>query len=112
MSWRYLHGGGRANIPSEDELKGLCPAAFNAATLNSYSWFSFNPVTRNVTSEIVVWHAAAHLSLPFSLFSSIYPVIGLPPSSLGLFQERVIESIVVSTAYGDPGAEGGSKWER
>lgn len=36
-------------------------------------------------------------------------MIGLPPSSLGLFQERVMESIDVSTAYGDPGAVGGSE---
>ena len=49
-----------------------------------------------------------HLLVPFSRFSTIYPVMGLPPSFLGGSQAKVMESSVVSVASGVVGLPGGS----
>lgn len=38
----------------------------------------------------------------------MYSVISLLPSLSGAFQNKVIESSVISTGSGDPGFEGGS----
>ena len=49
-----------------------------------------------------------HLLEPASLFSRMYPLMGLPPSLRGGSQERVIESTVVAIPSGAPGLPGGS----
>ena len=49
-----------------------------------------------------------HLFDPFSLFSTTYPLIGLPPSLVGGSHVRVIESSVVPSHSGSPGFPGGS----
>lgn len=60
----------------------------------------------NVVSRIRACDALVHLSSLISRFSTIYPVIGDPPSFLGFDQVIVIESSVVSTPFGIPGAPG------
>ncbi len=49
-----------------------------------------------------------HLFAPFSLFSTMYPVTGRPPSLTGGSQDKETESSVVPTHSGTPGAPGGS----
>lgn len=63
----------------------------------------------NVVSRTIAGVALVHLSSLSSRFSIMYPVIGEPPSFLGLDQVIVMESSDVSTPFGIPGAPGTSK---
>jgi len=47
-----------------------------------------------------------HLLDPFSRFSTMYPLIGLPPSFVGGSQVNEIESSVVPSHSGSPGLPG------
>lgn len=96
-------------MPSELLLQAPCPAALQAATLNSYSLFSCSPVTLYVKSGMVTFVARVHLLSPNFRFSRTYPVTGLPPSDRGFVQDKVMESVLVSIAWGIPGGPGGPK---
>lgn len=63
-------GGALHKIESEDELHGPWPAAFTAATLNSYSWFSIKLMTFVDRSGIRAWDAFVHLSSDMRRFST------------------------------------------
>lgn len=93
---------------SDAELHCPGPAAFTPQTLNSYSAFSVRLGTRCVKSGMDAVVGRVQLSSPALRFSTIYPVIGLPPSLRGFDQLSVIESTDESTQRGTPGGPGGS----
>ena len=47
-------------------------------------------------------------SLPVSFFSTVYPIIGLPPSDFGGVHDTVMEVAWMSATSGVPGAPGTS----
>lgn len=63
-------GGALQTIESDEELQGPWPAAFTAATLNSYSWFSIKLITLVVKSGISACEAFVHLSSEINRFST------------------------------------------
>lgn len=89
-------------------LGSLGPALFRAITLNWYSPFSFRFFTVNVRSVTVSLVTGPNLVLYLSLDSTMYSVIGLPPSESGAVHERVTEVGVMLDAFGTPGALGSS----
>jgi hypothetical protein len=61
--------------------------------------------------EFSILHASTHVFSLISWYSRIYSVISQLPSSSGAFQNKVIESSVISTGSGDPGLDGCSEIE-
>jgi hypothetical protein len=68
---------------------------------------SCSPVTLHLRSETGVFVALTHRKPFFSLLSTWYPVISLPPSSVGLFQLTVAVFLVTFDISGFPGGPGG-----
>lgn len=88
-----------------DGLDG--PASLTAITRNSYSTPFRNPVVENVVPG--VWPTFTQVGLPFSLFSTIYSLIGAPPLLVGGFHSISILFSSQSVTVGDSGATGTSK---
>lgn len=84
--------------PTTSEGLLMEPTAFFAKTRNSYLEFCVRPDTVNWVSITLVKLAFVHLPSGRSRFSTMYPVILLPPSNAGFCQERVIEVLEISEA--------------
>ena len=101
----YSRKRGFATIGEEASEGSPGPALFTAITLNSYSW----PSTRSGTRALVL---APSISKAFShwpkrgFFSTMYPVIGDPPSFLGGVHSKSTRSLSQSVATGVPGLSG------
>lgn len=59
------------------------PPAFDAETFHMYETPDDNPVPSNVCTagEMAVW---THVAPPSDEYATVYPVIGLPPSTTGV----------------------------
>jgi hypothetical protein len=85
---------------------GLCPALLTAITRNWYSFPSIKPCTTAVGLGVVVSKAFSHNGLYLSFISTIYPVIGEPPSDGGSVHFNSTCWAVQSTGSGAPGLLG------
>lgn len=84
----------------------LAPALFCATTLNWYSSPGTRAGTVNFVSVTASWLTLVQRGLNLSFFSMKYPVMELPPSSLGGDQVKVAESAVTLEIWGSFGAAG------
>lgn len=94
-------------IGCDGSLGSPNPALFSAVTLNSYSTPSLRPCTLQRRSGIVLLEARTHLIPLFSFLSTQYPLISLPPSCAGLFQEIVTALRLTLSISGVEGGPGG-----
>ena len=107
----YIYEPLGSNILTGDNVVDgrLVPSSFSAKTRKSYSLSS-------IRQEIVIWFVIHTVVLilsqtnePISHFSIQKPMIGAPPSSLGLSQERLTKSSPTLDARGIPGGDGTSE---
>ncbi len=61
-----------------------------------------------IPHQKTVYFHGTNQNLPVSLLSTVYPVIGLPPSVVGGVQETVMESARMSDTSGTLGGPGTS----
>ncbi|OCT63660.1 hypothetical protein XELAEV_18044759mg [Xenopus laevis] len=86
------------------------PAELTALTLNLYFLSSLrfgtthSQVGNNLSGSLTFFQS----EVPSSCISTMYPLIGLPPSFSGRFHARVILDLVLSLTSGHDGAPGTS----
>lgn len=82
------------------------PALFSAITRNSYLSSSNKSVTSNSVVVVAFVFSGSHRSPAPVRRSTVYPVIGVPPSVAGSFQVSLHDLAQTSETWGLPGIPG------
>ncbi|KAE9543462.1 hypothetical protein AGLY_002262 [Aphis glycines] len=91
-----------ASIEASDSNGSDSPSSFNAFTLKLYFLFGSRPFILCSVFAGSTNPAGTHFPVVVSIFSTKYPVMGNPPSSLGLFQCSVQPSLCTSVTSSGP----------
>ena len=102
-----VHACSFVDTGSDGSLGSPRPALFSAVTRNTYSLFSSKPDALYLKSVMGDFVALTQRMPFFSLRSTINPVISLPPSCRGLFQEMATLFFVMLVGSGLLGGPGG-----